>query len=73
MVRACSTNGEKRNTYRVLLGKPEANRPLARPRRTWVDNLFEIHKTKNWMEFFTIFLLFILTANGFLPGDSVLQ
>jgi hypothetical protein len=37
----CSTNGEKRNTYtsRILVGKPEGNRPLGRPRRRWVDNI----------------------------------
>jgi hypothetical protein len=31
--------GEKRNTYRLLVGKPEGNRPLGRPRRRWVDNI----------------------------------
>jgi hypothetical protein len=31
----CSTNGEKRNAYRLLEGK----RPLGRPRRRWVDNI----------------------------------
>jgi hypothetical protein len=31
-------NGEKRNAYRVLVGKPEGKRPLGRPRRWWVDN-----------------------------------
>jgi hypothetical protein len=36
---ACSTNGEKRNAYRVLMGKPEAKRPLGRPRRRWEDNI----------------------------------
>jgi hypothetical protein len=36
---ACSTNGEKRNAYRLLVGKPEGKRPLGRPRRTWVDNI----------------------------------
>jgi hypothetical protein len=35
----CSTNGEKRNTYRLLVGKPEGKRPLGRPRRRWVDNI----------------------------------
>ena len=25
--------------YRVLVGKPEAKRPLGRPRRRWVDNI----------------------------------
>jgi hypothetical protein len=27
--------GEKRNTYRLLVGKPEGRRPLGRPRRKW--------------------------------------
>jgi hypothetical protein len=35
----CSTNGEKRNAYRVLVGKPERKRPLVRPKRRWVDNI----------------------------------
>jgi hypothetical protein len=30
---------EKRNTYRILMGKPEGKRPLKRPRRWWVDNI----------------------------------
>jgi hypothetical protein len=38
MGRACSTNGERRNAYRILVGKPEGRRPLGRPRRRWVDN-----------------------------------
>jgi hypothetical protein len=31
--------GEKRNAYRLLVGKPEGKRPLVRPRRKWVDNI----------------------------------
>jgi hypothetical protein len=31
--------GEKRNAYRLLVGKPEGKRPLVRPRRRWVDNI----------------------------------
>jgi hypothetical protein len=27
--------GEKRNAYRLLVGKPEVKRPLGRPRRRW--------------------------------------
>jgi hypothetical protein len=36
---ACSTNGEKRNTCRILVGKPEGKRPLGRRRCRWVDNI----------------------------------
>jgi hypothetical protein len=36
---SCSTNGEKRNAYRLLVGKPEGKRQLGRPRRRWVDNI----------------------------------
>jgi hypothetical protein len=31
--------GEKRNVYRLLIGKPEGKRPLGRPRRKWMDNI----------------------------------
>jgi hypothetical protein len=31
--------GEKRNAYKILVGKPEGNRPLRIPRRSWVDNI----------------------------------
>jgi hypothetical protein len=30
---------EKRNAYRILVGKPEGKRPLGRPRRRWEDNI----------------------------------
>jgi hypothetical protein len=31
--------GEKRTAYRLLVGKPEGQRPLGRPRHRWVDNI----------------------------------
>jgi hypothetical protein len=31
--------GEKRNAYRILMGKPEGKSPLGRPRRRWEDNI----------------------------------
>jgi hypothetical protein len=29
--------GEKKNAYRLLVGKPEVKRPLGRTMRRWVD------------------------------------
>jgi hypothetical protein len=34
--------GEKRNVYRLLVGKPEGKRPLGRPRRRWIDNKMDL-------------------------------
>jgi len=31
--------GERRGIYRFLVGKPEGNRPLERPRSRWEDNI----------------------------------
>jgi hypothetical protein len=31
--------GEKRNVYRLLVGKPEGKIPLGGPRRRWIDNI----------------------------------
>jgi hypothetical protein len=31
--------GEKRNVYRLLVGKPEGKRPLGRLRHRWIDNI----------------------------------
>jgi hypothetical protein len=31
--------GEKRNAYRILVGKPEGKIPLGRPRLRWVSNI----------------------------------
>jgi hypothetical protein len=37
MGRACSTNEEMKNAYRLLVGNPEGKRPRSRCR--WVDNI----------------------------------
>jgi hypothetical protein len=39
MGRACSKHGEKRNAYRILVGKPEGKRPLGGPRYRWMCNI----------------------------------
>jgi hypothetical protein len=31
--------GKTTNVYRILVGKPERNTPLGRPRRRWGDNI----------------------------------
>jgi hypothetical protein len=36
---AFSTNGEKRNASRILVGKPEGKRPLGRSIHRWVYNI----------------------------------
>jgi hypothetical protein len=30
---------KKMSTYRILVGKPEGERPLGRPRLRWADNI----------------------------------
>jgi hypothetical protein len=32
-------NGENRNACRMLVGKPEGERPLGRQKRRWMDNI----------------------------------
>jgi hypothetical protein len=39
MGRACSTHEEKRNSYRILVGKQERKRLLGRPKRMWEDGI----------------------------------
>jgi hypothetical protein len=42
--------GEKRNAYRLLVGKPEGKKPLGRPRRRWVDNIRMDHEEMRWSD-----------------------
>jgi hypothetical protein len=39
---------EKRDAYRILVGKPEENTPLGRPRRRWMDNIKMHLKDRSW-------------------------
>ena len=45
---------EGRGVHRVLVGKPEGNRPLGRPRHRWEDNikmyLWEVGGGGDWVE-----------------------
>jgi hypothetical protein len=38
-VRHVARMSARRNVYNILVGKPEGNRPLGRPRRKWEDNI----------------------------------
>jgi hypothetical protein len=40
--------GEKRNAYRILVGKPEGKRPRGRRRRRWVDNIKKDLREIGW-------------------------
>jgi hypothetical protein len=40
--------GEKRNAYRILLGKPEGKRPLGRARRKRVDSIKKDLREIGW-------------------------
>jgi hypothetical protein len=40
--------GEKRNAYRILVGKPEGKRSLKRPRRRWEDNVIMDLREIGW-------------------------
>jgi hypothetical protein len=44
MATFASRMGEKRDAYRILVGKPEGKCPLGRPRRRWVDNVRMDHR-----------------------------
>jgi hypothetical protein len=48
MGRACSTNGEKKNPYRILVGKREGKRQLGGPRRRWVDDIEMDFRERGW-------------------------
>jgi hypothetical protein len=39
---------EKRNAYRILVGKPEGKKPLGSPRRRWMDNIKIDLKEMGW-------------------------
>jgi hypothetical protein len=57
---------EKRNTYRILVGKPEGKRSLGRPRRRWVGNIKMDLIEVGWMVGTGSIWLRIGTNGGFL-------
>jgi hypothetical protein len=43
---ACSMNGEKMKTYKLLVRNSEGKRQIGRTRRRWVDNIkMDLRKT----------------------------
>jgi hypothetical protein len=40
--------GAKRTAYRIVMVKQEGNRPLGRPRHTWVDNIKMVLRVIGW-------------------------
>jgi hypothetical protein len=65
MGRACSTNGEKRNAYRILMGKSEGKRPLGRHR--WVNNIrMDLREREDGMVWTGLIWLRIGTSGGLL-------
>jgi hypothetical protein len=48
--------GEKRNAYRLLVGKPGGKVPVGRPRRRWVDNIWMDLGEVGWGDVVWIFL-----------------
>jgi hypothetical protein len=39
MGKICSTDGDRRSAYRILVGKPGGRRLLGRLKRRWEDNI----------------------------------
>ena len=52
--------------YRVLVGKPEARRPLGRPRRKWEDNIKVGLRDMGWGAWTGSIWLRIGTSGGLL-------
>jgi hypothetical protein len=42
--------GERRGAYRVVVGKPEEQRPLGKPRHRWEDNIKKDLQEAKWRD-----------------------
>jgi hypothetical protein len=58
--------GEKRNAYRVLVGKPEGKRPLGSPRYRWEDNIKMDLRVIEWVVWTGFLWLMTGTSGGLL-------
>jgi hypothetical protein len=39
MDETCNMHERRKNAYKIVAGKPDANRQLGRPRHKWEDNI----------------------------------
>jgi hypothetical protein len=58
--------GDKKNGYRILVGKPQGNIPPGRPRHMWVDNIKIDLRETGWDGMDWIYWLRIGTSRGLL-------
>jgi hypothetical protein len=58
--------GEKRNAYRILVGKPERKRLLGRPRRRWLRNIKMDLREIGWVVWIGSIWVRIGTSGGLL-------
>jgi hypothetical protein len=56
MGKACSTNGPKRNSCKILVEKPGGNKPLGGLRCRWVDNIKIYYRETAWNDIDWIWL-----------------
>ena len=45
---ACGMYGERRGSYRILVGKPKVKKPIGTFRRRWEDNIKMDLKSISW-------------------------
>jgi hypothetical protein len=62
----CGACGDRRGTYRVLMGKPEGKRPLGRPRHKRQDNIKIDHQDVGWRTWNILICICIGTGGGHL-------
>jgi hypothetical protein len=61
--------GERRNVYRVSVGKPERKRPIERPRRRWEDGIRMDLRENGWGKRVCSRFTFVRRgAGGWLPS-----
>jgi hypothetical protein len=65
MGRVCSMNGEKRNAYRILVGKSEGKKPLGRQRWRWVDNIKMNVREIGWGGMASVLVYLIIETSRF--------